>query len=559
MRKYWEEFVKYGGETGYAHLESVDDFKRKNEKRLKRMKGVKKATTIAKGTFKYIGSAFDYANRIAESSTRFNAYVSSRKSGADIYDAIRYAKDITVNFNRKGSSITPGIFGAMANFYRFWMPFANPIIQGMYQFLKVGKRNKGRFFTICGVQMALGFVVPMVNEILFEALGGDDEDKYINQPDHARRTNMMFYIGGKYIKIPLAPMFRELYGLGDIAYSTMKGLYSPKEATMETVDQMRSMFSLQGQSSMEGKEFSFMRFFLPGHLAWIADIEENTTFTGQPLYKEGDFIDEQTPEYQKVYNGTWRYLVEWSRELNHFLGGTDDKAAEMSSKWMNPAVWQHVISEFGGGPYKFVMDVADLVSPESNDEGEPAEFTWSKVPVAKRFVAEVGDRAETRLLNKQYYDYIDSFDDIEYEEKVYTKKAKMGSMEYAEKLNELILSPEYREYKVKNGYEKAVKDLNKYLNDPGLDKSDRKQVEDAIERFKREVLTEAPKAKNFPTDGASEKVKEKLDSIKDVVEDVIGDGNEQTKKRNRVIRDAKSNLEPLDMEAWKEEQKDKVK
>jgi hypothetical protein len=102
-----------------------------------------------------------------------------------------------------------------------------------------------------------------------------------------------------------------------------------------------------------------------------------------------------------------------------------------------------------------------------------------------------------------------------------------------------------------------VKDLNKYLNDPGLDKSDRKQVEDAIERFKREVLTEAPKAKNFPADEAGEKVQEKLDSIKEAVEGVIGNGNKQTKERNRVIRDAKSYLKPLEMKAWKEGQRDK--
>lgn len=550
MRKYWDEFVKYGGETGYAHLNSVEEFKKKNAKRLSRMRTAKKLGAITKGTLKYIGGAFEYMNRIAESSTRFNAYVSSRERGSDIYDSIRMAKDITVNFNQKGAGMTPGVFGALANFYRLWMPFANPIIQGMYQFLKVGKRNKARFAMICSAHIALGYAIPLLNEMLFEALGGDDEDKYINQPDYLRRTNIMIYTGDGYIKIPLAPMFRELYGLGDIGYSASQGLYTPKEATMETIDQIRSLFSLQGQSSMEGKEFSTMRFVLPGQLAWLADIEENTTFTGMPLYKDGEFIDEDTPEYQKVYNGTWRTLVEGSRELNHFLGGTDDKAAEVSSKWMNPAVWQHVATEFGGGPLKFVMDVIDLASPESDNENEPAEFTWSKVPVAKRFYTEVGDRAETRLINKHYYDYLESLDDVGDKLQVSTKKATMGSIEYAEMLNDLILSPDFREYQVAMGYKKAVAELNKYLNSPDIDKTDKEKVKMAIEQFKKEALTEAPKARGISVDEAGDKMVEKLYEIKDATDAVIGEGDDATKDRKKEISDAKKFFMPLNMEYW---------
>lgn len=527
-RKYFEEFLKYGGETGYSHLNSVDDWVDMNKRRLQSLGKLAKVKTIGKNTFNYIGKGFEFINRIAEDSTRFNVYVKCRKGGMDIADSIRAAKDISVNFNQKGSDMTPGIFGAMAQVYRLATPFANPILQGLYRFLKVAKEHKARFMFVCAFHMGLGFVVPLLNEALFASMGGDDEDEYLNQPDFTRRNNLMIYTGGGYIKIPLAPMFRELYGFGDILYSCISGAIDTEDATMETIDQIRSMFSLEGQSSYQDKEWSATRFLMPDQLSFITDIEQNTNFTGAPIYKDGDFINERTPEYKKVYNGTWSWLVELSRETNILLGGTDDKAAESSGKWLNPAVWQHVLSELGGGPLKTVGEGFNLFMPDED------EFSWSSVPIAKRYYQETGDRAENRIVNERFWDAREWNEDYKFDFNVLKNKAKGDIFAYGEILADSIESPNYWKHKYIEAYIDGVNKLNKAINEPNSNITDKKTAKKAVTQLKKEMLEGLPKV------GIMSKYQ--LDNLKDSigakVEAQTGHLSEWDKEANWQVNDA---------------------
>lgn len=44
---------------------------------------------------------------------------------------------------------------------------------------------------------------------------GDDDDDYFNQNDYTRRNNLMLYIPKLgYLKLPLAPVFRNMYAMG---------------------------------------------------------------------------------------------------------------------------------------------------------------------------------------------------------------------------------------------------------------------------------------------------------------------------------------------------------
>jgi len=487
MMTYWDEFLRYGGETGYSHLNKVDDFKDMHAKRIARLKGLAKAKAVAGNSFEYIKEAFEFANRIAEDITRFNAYVRSREQGKTVSASISNAKNITVNFNKKGSGQTIGIFGAMANIFRRWVPFANPMIQGLYQFLNVGAEHKARFAAVCSSQIALGFAIPFLNEVLIAALGGDDEDDYMNQTDYTRRNNLMIFTGSGYIKIPLAPMFRELYGMGDIFYSNIKGYTNSGQAARESLNQIRSMFSLEGQSNLNDEEFSFLRFFLPGHIEFFADAEQNVTFTGAPLYKE-DIFETGKPEFRLVYKDTWTPLVDISRGLNRMLGGDDANAAKKSSKWINPAVWQHVLSELGGGPLKFIGDITGLAQDALTGEFED-NFSWYKIPVAKRFYTKPDERTVNRRLNEDFYDYVDGeYKRTENAANNYRQEIRMGAMEYAEILNNFMQTPEFKRYVELKGYVNAVSKMNSSLK--YADKTQREEIEQRINEIKQQLVNE---------------------------------------------------------------------
>ena len=92
------EFMQNGGETGFVNLKQIENRKSEIAKAIKR-DGRISAAQIWGG----LSDAVDFANRVVENSARFAAYVTSRKSGRSVGRSVYDAKEISVNFNRKGS------------------------------------------------------------------------------------------------------------------------------------------------------------------------------------------------------------------------------------------------------------------------------------------------------------------------------------------------------------------------------------------------------------------------------------------------------------------------
>ena len=96
--KLFLEFMQNGGETGFVNLKQIEKRKSDIAKAIKR-DGEISAAQIWGG----LSDAIDFANRAVENSARFAAYVTSRKSGRSVGRSVYDAKEISVNFNRKGS------------------------------------------------------------------------------------------------------------------------------------------------------------------------------------------------------------------------------------------------------------------------------------------------------------------------------------------------------------------------------------------------------------------------------------------------------------------------
>ena len=96
--KLFLEFMQNGGETGFVNLKQIEKRKSEIAKAIKR-DGEISAAQIWGG----LNDAIDFANRAVENSARFAAYVTSRKSGRSVGRSVYDAKEISVNFNRKGS------------------------------------------------------------------------------------------------------------------------------------------------------------------------------------------------------------------------------------------------------------------------------------------------------------------------------------------------------------------------------------------------------------------------------------------------------------------------
>ncbi len=95
----FHQFIMNGGETGYTQLRDIEKHKTDIRRELKKSNGripVRKA-------WDGLGLCFDEVNRSVENCARFAAFVTSRGMGRSLERSIYDAKEVSVNFNKKGS------------------------------------------------------------------------------------------------------------------------------------------------------------------------------------------------------------------------------------------------------------------------------------------------------------------------------------------------------------------------------------------------------------------------------------------------------------------------
>lgn len=402
---YFEEFVANGGETGYTAIHTLEDYKKEYDKLMDEVKGLNGRNFMKKG-FEGMAKWLEAANRIFEDVNRFNAYVSARESGESIMRSINAAKNITVNFNKKGAlSANNTTFGTVANFMSKWILFFNPAVQGIEQLITKSKANKGRAITIASTILASGFFMPMLNEMLVAAGGDDEEDDYWNQSDYKRRNNWLIFTGSGYVSIPLPPVLRELYGIGDIIYGSITGHITPERAAMDFARQVQSavgFINLIPEVSQEPDMVTWAKGFAPDIAAPVLDVISNTNFMGRPIAKWTDF-NEYEPEYERVYKGVSPQWVELSNLLNR-VGGQEGRRSDFWGNFINPAMMEHLVTSYGGGIGKTINNLAGMAADLIKDDIENID-PYRKSPILPRFYTPNDEKTVVPAINRKYYDY----------------------------------------------------------------------------------------------------------------------------------------------------------
>ncbi|MBR1525073.1 MAG: hypothetical protein IJ640_00235 [Prevotella sp.] len=168
-------FVTGGGQTGYSRVAELDEV-RKTLKEWNR-------SNVSIGFSKLMDIA-PKINEWSELWTRFSAYRAVLGMGMSQQEALRAAKNLSVNFNRKG-------FGSpVANVFSSLSMFANATIQGASGFYRTfggdvaregdsrGRRTARALTMMTALPAALGFIATLLS------MDDDDEEKRI--PDYER-------------------------------------------------------------------------------------------------------------------------------------------------------------------------------------------------------------------------------------------------------------------------------------------------------------------------------------------------------------------------------------
>lgn len=479
--RYFQEFIENGGETGYMHLNDVEKYKKKVRKELSKING---EMGSAKMAMDFAIDRLEDFNRWAEDISRFTTYMTSRQMGRSITESVNDAKEVTVNFNKKGAGYkTGGFFGMTSGIFRNLYLFFNASVQSLTNFKRLYDKQPVKFYSALGGFMSAGFLMPMINNVLYSIFGGGDDDPYNDLPEWVRRNNLCIYTGNDtFLTIPLPIELRAFYGLGDYAYQLTTGKEKPSATNIAkgTVGQLADLLPLNPTGN-EG-----LKTFMPDIMSPIFEAYVwNQDFTGKPVAKISPF-NERDPEWKRVYKGTSGWLVDTSKFLNDISNGSGP-GSEFRKGFIdfNPAKVEHLLESYFGGMAKTFNQAGKTIyygGKSLIEQQKDEDLVMRNVPIVNRFLNTVDERNAFSGINTEYFNLRDEMDQFKYELNGVKKSGNKD--EYKEMLNS-DLYDKYQKYKP---YQKKLKKLNDMAKE--YQGEDRKEIEDMIIETRRELLEE---------------------------------------------------------------------
>lgn len=538
------DFMMNGGETGFVSSLDVEDLKKKFKNDLKDLNRWK-ANPVKVGHT--IMDSIEFLNRAIEDSNRFAVYMTSIQYGRSIDEAVNDAKNVTLNFNRKGTG--EHSWQTIRNLYLF----INPAVQSLQTLGALAKHHPFKFTAVTASWIASGVLVPIVNAALMQMaaafLGGDGDDdkdwykdiskKYWQFSKWDRRNNFIMWVPTthEFVKIPLAQEFRAFYGLGDMIASKMMGGELAEESWedygWDLVGQVVDMLPLDPT----GYDGELGVSLMPNPIRPVFELAFNVDFTGKPLFKDTEY-NKYDPNFTKAYVGTPDWLVRASKMVNSI--GNDYPDVQQNSidafgdpryNLNNPAVVDHVLSSYLGGAYTMGSQVLGLLTKSLND---PKEIKVADIPLFSKFVSNPDDRPVSKKQGDEFWDKKEYYDRAANTISKLKKQAKIDG-DYS-LLERFYSSEEYKKYKL---YEK---DVNEYK-----EARKKERAEESGDEYRPHQLNDDDIYKNHATpmdefeDMKLKQLFEKLNSFKtryDAIVDNAPNESDSYYNTNNVAIDA---------------------
>ena len=369
----WKQFREIGGTTGYS-----EQFSRAKDKasivdremaRLDRGNARRKADAV-------LDWLSDY-NDAMENAVRLSAFKAGLDKGMTPQRAASLAKNLTVNFNRKGQ--------ATANAKALYA-FFNARVQGTTRMMEVLVQNKDGKFSMTGVGkkiIAGGMLLGTVQALALLAAGFDGDEP----PDFLKDKNLIlptFGIGGekKYLIVPMPlgwnlfpNIGRELTEYVLINSGQMKGRRKITQTIVNISAQIADMFNPLGAGGMGN-------MIIPT----LADPVFNVLATnkdafGRPISRESRETT-PTPGWERSRDNATSLSKALAYGINYLTGGGEDGIGVVS-----PTADQldYLAKEYAGGVGREITKAVRYVGKKI--EGE--EIPSYSVPIAGKLYGEL--------------------------------------------------------------------------------------------------------------------------------------------------------------------------
>lgn len=374
----WIDFQREGGQTGYR-----DMFSRAQEradaleaelKRLQESGGKKAALAVPRAILDWLT---DY-NETLENAVRLTAYKAALDKGLSKEQAASIAKNLTVNFNRKGQIATQA--GALYSFFNSSVQGTTRLLGTLAKMEKPGDIRTLELSKIGKTVVYGGLLAGVVQAMALAAFGFDENEP----PDFVKDKNFILPLGllknlgvegveGKYLAWPLPLGYHVIPALSRIITEWgISGFKDTPKRVTHIASLLLDAFNPIGNAGLS------LQTIAPTILDPLVALRENEDWTGKKIYKEDFNKLDPTPGYTRAKeNATW-LGKQAAYYLNLISGGDKDKPGVFSP---TPDQLEYFVGQVTGGAGREAGKLAKTI--EAAITGE--ELAPYNIPLVGRF------------------------------------------------------------------------------------------------------------------------------------------------------------------------------
>ncbi|EIP2642407.1 hypothetical protein LSC35_000352 [Salmonella enterica] len=377
-QKTWKEFVEDGAKTGWFRMEDLNG----------QMKEMDRLVSLAKGGWQGQGiqawhsffKLVEDGNNAVENALRLSAYKHARDAGLSRAQAASLAKNMTVNFNRRGEQ------GVLLN--SLYM-FANASIQGTANMMRslahlngegpllqrLRWKNLNMAQKVALAATGAGYLIASLNR----AGAGQDDDGvnwYDKVPDYVKEHNLVIMkslFGGKpgeYWSIPLPYGYNMFFLLGGTAEGVIRGDLKATRAAGNIVGGLLGAFNPLGSEDSKTLTGTLLKNATPTIFRPAMDQAMNENFMGTQIYRENFPGGTPKPESTLGRRSTpeaYKVFADW---LNRTSGGSQYRSGAVD---INPDIMKYWIDYVSGGMGRFAGKTIDAAAKSYNGTDIPSQ------------------------------------------------------------------------------------------------------------------------------------------------------------------------------------------
>ena len=395
-QKLWDAYLESGAKTDFFYARSPEETSQQ----------IDVLDEMARGTFKgnsrkawraTTGFVSDI-NGAVENGVRFATFKASRKQFLKNGDSVELAnakaatlaKNLTVNFNRKGN---------MSETANALYLFFNASVQGSANFVR--GLSSGRKQSMLVAMASLSYLLTQLNEDSSDEDPATGRSYYDGIPDYEKERNMIIMKNvfnpdaspEEAWKIPLPYGYNVLHVLGLNIFEVQAGQKSIEDAGVDLLSATIGSFAPIGVSQSEDLLTVATKAITPQFGKPFLEMAVNENHFGSPIYRDGFPTATPLPDSAKGMRLTPQWMKNSAQFLNEMTLGPSDSLQggnprESGPVDISPDTINHLINSFTGGAGMFGVRGSEYIRKLRDGE----ELEDREIPFKRRIMTEANNR-----------------------------------------------------------------------------------------------------------------------------------------------------------------------